>query len=274
MRSSEHDCCKVSGLLHVSSHQTMKFFHATIALALLMTLLTACSTPSSPSQTPEAQNPVQASVSSQSSSSSEALSSSDAPTPLPPVVYKKGVCGADIPASWHVRSTLDQAAWNKEGNIPPPETITADVVFDRVVTWDAPLLKPAVFSMADADTLLPGHVTDPGAEDPNRDEIDVLAISSDELSKLMEQLRSTPPDYIWEILSVDGHEIRALRNTFSSGKYFGLQILFVPADVAHRDHGLIIINRSNDFDLQNTLFREGFQHFLSSMHFAECPSEW
>ena len=94
-----------------------------------------------------------------------------------PVRYVAGICGSEIPATWHVRSANDQALWNREGNDSPPSVLTADMIFQKLQAGDAVPFKPAVFSMAESDIPLTGHSEDPGAEDANRNEIDVLHIT-------------------------------------------------------------------------------------------------
>jgi hypothetical protein len=230
----------------------------------LTVLLVACDTtaPSQPVETPLAATEASSSV------------SSVADEPLPPVTYVSGVCGSEIPSTWHTRSAADQAVWNREGNIPPSAMLTADAIVESFIDRDAPLFKPAVFSMADVDTGLFGHTDDPGSEDPNRNEIDILRLSAGELTKLMDMLEVAPEEYAWDALYVGGHEVRLLKNTFEGGKYYGMQMYFVPANVTGGDFGLIIFNRSNDYDMQNAVFREGFHHFLSTLRFKDCPKEW
>jgi hypothetical protein len=246
-----------------------KHFNA-ISMIFAVLACTACSSKTSVQQYENSSSVAEISF---SSSSVREESKSSVPESVPSVTYVDGICGSKIPSTWHVRSQDNQTVWNREGNIEPPTVLTADAIIQRLVEWDTPLFKPALYSMADADTALRGHSEDPGAEDANRNEIDILQLSTVEFKNLTTLLNAPPAQYTWDKIVTPTHELSVLRNTDESGKYYGMELLFIPAEKNGRNSGLIIVNRSNDHEWNET-FRDGFRHFLNTIDFKKCPSDW
>ncbi len=192
-------------------------------------------------------------------------------------VYVAAVCGAQWPSDWHVRSSKDQLIWNQEGNGPQPISLTASDFFSTNANGEPVFFarfKPAVFSVASAEQVLFGHQEDPGAEDSNRNELDILRIDSVEMQKLIDQLKSQP-GYAWKMLQIGSVTVPVLRN-MEEGKYYGQEIAFVTGQVLGSKTGLMFFNRStyqpNDADTMK--FRQGVERFLASLDLRECPRSW
>lgn len=198
---------------------------------------------------------------------------------IPHDTFVPGICGSQVPSTWHARSDDDQAKWNQEGKIQPPTTLSAEDFFVLYAQDEPPVFlppfKPALYSMAAADTALLGRAEDPGAEDSNRLELDILALPSTEMSELLDATKIAPDGYGWKAIEVDGHQLKVLRNGNPDDKYAGQELVFVPANVFGGNTGLIIFNRSNDWpDPRNVAFRKGVTRFLETVDFASCPSDW
>jgi len=192
-----------------------------------------------------------------------------------PVTYVKGICNADIPSTWHVRAAADQAAWNRQGNFAPNGTLTADYIFDTLKSGYSTLIKPAFYSLAESGTLLLGHSDDPGAEDANRYEIDVLRLSPEEFDRLIALLGGTPPyRYVWsDRLPSRDHSVPTLRDSSEGEKYSGQEFAFFSADAAHGKYAYVIFNRSTDYPTAKS-FRESFHRFIKTIDFTKCPADW
>lgn len=187
-----------------------------------------------------------------------------------PVTYVRGICDGEIPSDWQVRPEGDQRKWNRA--FDDPAELTAEKFYERLVS--SPVFRPAVHSMADADTYL-GITDDPGAEDANRNEVDILVMSRAEMEKLLPMIVLPPEEYSWGAITVDGVQAQVLRNVMADGKFFGIEIVFLTADATQGMNGLIIVNRSNDHPHpSNRRFRSGFAHFLETLDLASCPEEW
>jgi len=196
-------------------------------------------------------------------------------TPAVPVTYVKGICNADIPSTWHVRAAADQAAWNRQGNFAPNGTLTADYIFDTLKSGYSTLIKPAFYSLAESGTLLLGYSDDPGAEDANRYEIDVLRLSPEEFDRLIALLGGTPPyRYVWsDRLPSRDHSVPTLRDSSEGEKYSGQEFAFFSADAAHGKYAYVIFNRSTDYPTAKS-FRESFHRFIKTIDFTKCPADW
>lgn len=217
----------------------------------------------------------QASSSSSMRVASSSVSSDEEEIAAVPVTYVKGICNADVPSTWHVRSAAEQAIWNTEGFFAPGGVLTADFVFGQLRGGLSTKFKPAVFSMAESGTLLPGHSDDPGAEDSNRLEIDVLRLTDAEYQKLLGLLGDTPPEpYVWsESLPSRDFQVPTLFDNSVGGKYSGQELVFFSIDATHGDAAYVIVNRSTDYPIA-TSFREGFHRFIKTIDFSKCPAEW
>jgi len=220
----------------------------------------------------------QAAVSSSSASSSSSVSSDYEYEVAAPVTYVKGICNADIPSTWHVRSAADQAVWNTEGIVAPGGTLTADYIFMRLKEGLVTKFKPAFYSLAESGTLLPGHMDDPEAEDSNRLEIDILRLEEEELQKLGKLLgnmgeTSTIDPYEWKYLPSRDWQRPTLVDSSEGQKYSGQEFVFFPADAAHGEYAFIIVNRSTDYPTAKS-FRESFHRFIETIDFSEVPEKW
>lgn len=248
----------------------MKHLSARVLAPVALFALTSCAT----APATQGSNATSSSALQSSGFSSTATSSAQR------VTLVRGVCGGDVPSTWHVRSAADQAIWNREGNITPPSILTADLIFEALYKGDAVPFKPAIFSMASADTVLAGHAEDPGAEDANREEIDVLHITGKDVNALLARVRAlqTPLNSYYATTSVIGdREALVLRNVYSGGKYYGMELMIVPESAPGKEDGFIFHNRSNDaeFDLRTrTPFRLAAEDFFETVNIAECPQEW
>lgn len=224
----------------------------------------------------ELASPVAEQVTSSSAiSASSASSQEEEEIAAVPVTYVKGICNADVPSTWHVRSAADQAVWNTEGNFASNGTLTADYIFDTLKSGYSTLIKPAFYSLAESGTLLLGHSDDPGAEDANRYEIDVLRLPSEEFDRLIGLLGDTPPyRYVWaDRLPSRDYPVPTLRDSSEGEKYSGQEFAFFSADAAHGEYAYVIFNRSTDYPTAQS-FRESFRRFIKTIDFTKCPVDW
>ncbi len=195
-----------------------------------------------------------------------------------PMAVTPNLCGVDIPPSWHIRSTTDQMAWNREGNVTPPAQLTAEDVFQSLQSGDVVPFKPAIFSLADSETALPGHSEDPGAEDANRQEIDVLQMSGAEVQSLRERILSLPSplnNYAVSSKRMGDREVMVIRHV-ADAKYYGMELILVPESSSGKHDGWVFYNRSNDAETPDgrTAFRQEAEHFFATLQPSACPSEW
>jgi hypothetical protein len=198
-----------------------------------------------------------------------------------PQAYVPAVCGSKWPSTWHVRSSQDQAIWNTTGNGTVPAELTAQNFFQSLASTNIgttalyPRFKPALLSVAASGTMLLGHSEDPGAEDSNRLELDVLRMNATEMRALLDRLQTPPSNFAWTTAQVGGVFVPALRS-IEDDKYLGQELIFIAPELLQGNMGLILFNRSTyDLDYAEGLqFRLGLRHFLQSMRFEQCPSAW
>lgn len=212
--------------------------------------------------------------------------------------YIKGVCDSQIPSTWHVRSSKDQAIWNKEGKSSVP-LLTANKILQILQKGDIAPFKPSVFSIADADTTLAGHSINPASESANRNEIDVLQMTGKQAKRLLSRISHlTHPinNYYAENFLMDGQNALKIRNVKSgiysysfdgknllsimnsdASKYYGMELIIIDESAAGKNDGFIFYNRSNDAEMEpsnRSEFRKSAEHFFETIKLSACPNNW